>query len=85
MFYQRTRKCCETQYEQLWNTTVIREIKSKSNIFTKYMEEIQEKVPKTWRIPPEVVEEHKKISNFKASRHNMWIQERRDLEKEGCR
>jgi hypothetical protein len=36
----------------------------------------------TWRIPPEVVEEYKKIANFKASRHNMWIQEKRDPEKE---
>jgi hypothetical protein len=39
-------------------------------------------VAETWRIPPEVVEEYKMIENFKASRHNMWIQAKRDLEKE---
>jgi hypothetical protein len=29
-----------------------------------YLEEIQEKVEDAWRIPPEVVEEHKKIAYF---------------------
>jgi hypothetical protein len=39
-----------------------------------YYDEMQEKIANTWRIPPEVVEEHQSIDNFKASRHNMWIQ-----------
>jgi hypothetical protein len=82
MFCQRTGKCRATQYESLWHTTVARERKTNSNIFVTYLEEIQEKVAETWRIPPEVVEEYKKIANFKASRHNMWIQEKRDPEKE---
>jgi hypothetical protein len=38
-------------------------------------------IAETWRISPGVVKEIEGISNFKASRHNMWIQERRDPKK----
>jgi len=38
-----------------------------------YFDEIKEKMANTWRIIPEVVEEHQGVENFKASRHNMWI------------
>ena len=43
---------------------------------------MQEKIANTWRIPLEVVEEHQSIANFKAFRHNMWIQAKRDPKKE---
>jgi hypothetical protein len=46
-----------------------------------YIQEMQEKIENTWRISPEVVKEHEGIANFKASRHNTWIQERRDPKK----
>jgi hypothetical protein len=36
----------------------------------------------TWRIPLEVVQEYKTITNFKASWHKMWIQAKRDPNKE---
>jgi hypothetical protein len=45
-------------------TSVAKNRKANSNIFAIYFEEIQEKVAKTWRIPPEVVEEHKDIESF---------------------
>jgi hypothetical protein len=35
-------------------------------------------VAKTWRKPLEVVEEHKNIENFQVSKHNVWIQDKRD-------
>jgi hypothetical protein len=38
-------------------------------------------VAKTWRKPLEVVEEHKNIENFQVSRHNVWIQDKRDPKK----
>ena len=47
-------------------------------IFEMYLEEIQEKVEDAWRIPPEVVEEHKNIANFQESRYNVWIQAKKD-------
>ena len=44
---QRTRKCHATQVESLWTITFVRQMKTNSRLFTKYMEEIQEKVEKT--------------------------------------
>jgi hypothetical protein len=43
-----------------------------------FYDEMQEKLEKTCRIPLEVVE----ISNFESSRHNIWIQAKRDTKKE---
>jgi hypothetical protein len=48
----------------LWHTSVAKERKRNSGIFVTYLDEIQEKVAETWRIPLEVVEEHKNIANF---------------------
>jgi hypothetical protein len=45
-------------------------------------DEMQEKLANTWRIPPEVVKEYQIIDKFQASRHNMWIQAKRDPKKE---
>jgi hypothetical protein len=41
----------------------------------------QEKMENTWRIQLEVVKENQGIENFQASRHNMWIQAKRDPKK----
>jgi hypothetical protein len=46
-----------------------------------YLEEIKEKVAKSWRILPEVVEEHKDIIYFQVSRNNVWIQAKWDPKK----
>jgi hypothetical protein len=42
---------------------------------------MQEKIADTWVISPEVVKEHERIANFKAYRHNIRIQARRDPKK----
>jgi hypothetical protein len=55
------------QYESLWHNTIAKDRQENTNIFKTYLEEIQEKVAETWRIPPEVVEQYKTIANFKAS------------------
>jgi hypothetical protein len=81
VFFQRIENCCTTQYETLWHTSITKERKTNSSIFVTYFEEIHEKVVETWRIPPEVVEEHKDIPNFQVSRHNVWIQAKRDPKK----
>jgi hypothetical protein len=43
---------------------------------------IHESIANSWRITPDVVVQFRDIANFKASRHNMWIEARRDLGKE---
>jgi hypothetical protein len=73
VFFQRIENCCTTHYETLWHTSITKERKTNSSIFVTYFEEIHEKVVETWRIPPEVVEEHKDIPNFQVSRNNVWI------------
>jgi hypothetical protein len=57
-------------------------IKTNTGTFANYFIEIHESISNTWRITPEVVAQFKDIANFKASRHNMWIQACRDLGKE---
>jgi len=81
-FYPRPGKWCATKYTTLWHTSDTKQRKENANIFTTYYNEMQEKIANTWRIPLEVVEEHQSIANFKAFRHNMWIQAKRDPKKE---
>jgi hypothetical protein len=50
--------------------------------FSRYFSETHERIMNTRRITPYVVMQFKNIANFKASRHNMWIQARRDPGKE---
>jgi hypothetical protein len=38
-----------------------------------------------WRIPIELVQKNEGISSFKASKHHMWIQDRRDPKKKWLR
>jgi hypothetical protein len=56
VFCHRIKKCRTKQYEKLWHTSFAKERKTNSNIFATYFKEILEKVAKTWRIPPKVVE-----------------------------
>jgi hypothetical protein len=46
-----------------------------------YLGEMQENIEDTWRISLEVVKENEGIANFKASRHNIWIEAKRDPNK----
>jgi hypothetical protein len=49
--------------------------------FSRNFAEIQESITNTWRITLKVVAQFKDITKFKAFKHNMWMQERKDLEK----
>jgi hypothetical protein len=48
-------------------------MKENARIFSMLYDEIQEKLTNTWKIPLEVVRENQGITNFQASRHNIWI------------
>lgn len=50
--------------------------------FARYLRKIHESIANSWRITPDVVVQFRDIANFKASRHNMWIEACRDLGKE---
>jgi hypothetical protein len=51
-------------------------------MFMGYYNDLQESIANTWRITPKVVAQYRDIANFKATRHIVWIQARRDPEKE---
>jgi hypothetical protein len=51
-------------------------------MFARYYNELQEIITNTWQITPEVVAQYRGITNFKATRHIVWIQAQKDLEKE---
>jgi hypothetical protein len=57
-FYPRLGKCHTTKYTKLWHTSNAKQRKENANIFAMYYDEMQEKIANTWRIPPEMVEEH---------------------------
>jgi hypothetical protein len=80
-FYPRPGKCRTTKYTTLRHTSDAKQRKENSSIFSMYFDEMKENIANTWRIPPEVVEEHQGVENFKASRHNMWIKAKRDPKK----
>jgi hypothetical protein len=67
----------DEMHENLANTW-----KENSNVFAMHYDDMQENLAHTWRIPQEVVEEHQSIDDFQDSRHNMWIQAKRDPNKE---
>jgi hypothetical protein len=82
IFYHRLGKCCTSKYTTLWHNSDAKKRKKNSNIFSMMLEEMQENISTTWRIPPEVIRENQGIADFKDSRHSMWIQTRMDPKKE---
>jgi hypothetical protein len=52
------------------------------SIFEGYLRNLQEAISKVWRITPEVVARYGDITNFRATRHTMWIQVWKDLDKQ---
>jgi hypothetical protein len=61
-FYQRLGKYFTKKYTTLWHTSDTKKRKANTNIFVMYYDEMQEKLEKTWRIPPEVVQENQIIA-----------------------
>jgi hypothetical protein len=51
-------------------------------IFEGYLRDLQESISKMWRITPEAVARYGNIANFQATRHTMWIQKRKDPDKQ---
>jgi hypothetical protein len=56
--------------------------RSSESIFEGYLRDIQEAISKRWRITLEVITWHKDIANLQATRHTMWIQVRKDHDKQ---
>jgi hypothetical protein len=51
------------------------------DIFEGYLHNLQETITNIWRITSHDVENYQRITNFKATRHVMWIQVRKDPNK----
>jgi hypothetical protein len=80
-FLDRKGKCCATWYETLWQEKDPKNQQVNNTVFSMFLEDMQQKTTNVWRIPIEVVQENEGIANFKASRHHLWIQARRDPKK----
>jgi hypothetical protein len=52
------------------------------SIFEGYLRDLQEAISNMWRITPQVVARYRDIANFQATRHTMWIQARKDPDKQ---
>jgi hypothetical protein len=70
------------RYTSMGSTLDPKRRSDNAGTFTKYFSDIQESITNTWRITLEVVVQYQGIENFRATCHNMWIQVRRDPEKE---
>jgi hypothetical protein len=51
-------------------------------IFEGYLCDLQEDISNMWRITPHAVTRYRDIANFKATRHTIWIQVRKDPDKQ---
>jgi hypothetical protein len=50
-------------------------------IFEGYLRDLQDTIANIWRITLQAVTNYQGIANFKATRHVMWIQVRKDPNK----
>jgi hypothetical protein len=80
-FLDRKGKCYATRYETLWQEKDPKNQQANNTVFSMFLEDMQQKTTNVWRIPIEVVQGNEGISNFKASRHHLWIQATRDPKK----
>jgi hypothetical protein len=53
-------------------------IKANVAIFKGYYEYLEEIIANTWRVTLEMITYYHGIANFKETRHEMWIQARKD-------
>jgi hypothetical protein len=81
-FCERTSHCHAMWYTSLGSTLDPKIKSTNASTFVRYYNELQESIANSWRITPEVVVQYRDIVNFKATRHTVWIQARRDPEKE---
>jgi hypothetical protein len=59
----------------------IRNKQMNASIFKGYLRNLQEAISSLWRITLQVVTYYRVISNFKATRHEMWIHAWKDPNK----
>jgi hypothetical protein len=74
--------CHATCYTSLGSSFDPKHRSGNTCTFARYFNEIQKSVMNTWRITPGVVLQYREIANFRATRHNMWIQAYMDPRKE---
>jgi hypothetical protein len=77
-FSTRPKPCHGARYLSLGVTSDAKNRKVNATIFEGYLCDLQDTIANTWRITPEVVAHYQGIANFKATRHAMWIQARKD-------
>jgi hypothetical protein len=77
-FFDRIGHCHAMWYTSMGSTSDPKRRSGNTGTFTRYFNDIQEIISNTWRITLEVVMQYQGISNFRATRHNMWIQVCRD-------
>jgi hypothetical protein len=70
------------RYSLLKATTSASHKRMNGSIFEGYLRDLQEAISKMWRITPEVVARYADIATFQATRHTMWIQARKDPDKQ---
>ena len=56
--------------------------KMNTTIFEGYLHDLHDTIANLWRITPQAVVYYRDIANFKATRHAMWIQARKDPTKQ---
>jgi outer membrane autotransporter protein len=70
------------RYLSLGSTSDPKNKSANAGMFAGYYNDLQESIANTWWVTPEVVVQYQGIANFKATRHAVWIQARKDPEKE---
>jgi hypothetical protein len=79
---ERPGKCGATRYISLHSSTAPKRNKENTNIFERYSTEMQDLIADTWPITPKIVQDFGQVSNFRATRHSLWVQEKEDKAKE---
>jgi hypothetical protein len=81
-YMERPRKCGSTRYVSLRSSTDPKRKNTNTNIFARYFAKMQDLIVDTWHIIPETVQEFGQVSNFRGTRHSLWMQKKRDKAKE---
>jgi len=77
-FFVRSNPCHAMRYLSLGCASDPKNRKTNASISEGYHNGLQESIANTWQVTPEVVAQYQGIANFKATRHAMWIQARKD-------
>jgi hypothetical protein len=81
VLYSRPKPNKGVRYLLLRARLEARRKKANGAIFEGYLRDLQESISKMWRITLETVTRYGAIDKFQATRHEMWIQVRKDPDK----